>query len=268
VLLDALVLPREAHPELVLHARERGIEFLSSPFDEGCADFLEELGVVAFKAGSGELTNHSFLRHVARKGRPFLISTGMATMVEVAEALQAVRAAGDPPVALFHCVTNYPAAPEDCNLACMANMRSAFRVPTGWSDHTEGIFMSLAAVALGADLIEKHFTEDRSLPGPDHLASVEPNELGELVRQIRALEAGRGNGIKAPRPAELPLIEAARRSLHSARALPAGHTLSAADFIALRPGTGISPVKLGALLGRRLSVAVQAFEMIEERHLA
>jgi len=228
------------------------------------ADFLERLGLPAFKVASGELTNHPLLRHVARKGRPMLLSTGMADIVEVAAALEAVEGA---PLALFHCVTNYPASPSDANLRAMGSMRAAFGVPTGWSDHTEGIEISLAAVASGADLIEKHFTLDRNLPGPDHRASLDPRELGALVRGIRAVEASLGDGIKRPRPSELPLVAAARKSLHVARDLAAGHRLVAQDLIALRPGTGISPARLEEMVGRPVRVALRTGVLLAEEHL-
>ena len=196
-LLGRLELSFEAHVELQRHAVARGILFLSSPFDEPSADLLERLGVPAFKVPSGELTNLPFLALLARMGRPLLISTGMASMVEVADAVDAVADAGDPPVALFHCVSSYPAVPADANLRAIPTLRRAFDVPVGWSDHTSGIEIPLAAVAIGADLVEKHLTLNRSLPGPDHAASLEPGEMTALVRWIRTVEIGpwhRGQG--------------------------------------------------------------------------
>jgi N,N'-diacetyllegionaminate synthase len=266
-MLAELVLPREAHAELLAHAQARGIVFMSSPFDEGSADFLESLGVPAFKIGSGELTNHPFLAHLAAKGRPLLLSTGMADMVEVDAALAAITTAGGRDVVLFHCVTSYPAAAADANLDAMATLQAAFGVPCGFSDHTEGLAVSIAAAALGAPVIEKHFTTDRDLPGPDHKASLTPLELAAFVRGIRAAEAARGDGVKRPRPVELPLRAAARKSLHAARALPAGHVLAAGDLVALRPGTGLSPARLASVLGRRLRKDVSAYELLGEAHL-
>lgn len=266
-MLARLVLPRAAHRELQRHAAERGLMFLSAPFDETSADFLEELGVPAFKVPSGELTNRPFVAHLARKGRPLLVSTGMADLVEVAQALDAVAEHGAPQVALFHCVTSYPAPPADTNLRAIDTLRAAFGIPAGLSDHSEGIAIALAAVGRGAHLLEKHFTLDRTMEGPDHKASLEPGELRDMVQGIRAVEAALGDGLKVPRPIELPLITAARKSLHSVQALPAGHVLARGDLIALRPGSGISPTRLEAIVGRRLSSALRAGEPLTEEHL-
>jgi N,N'-diacetyllegionaminate synthase len=251
-MLARLALPAGTWQALAEHAAASGITFLSSPFDEASAELLDGLGVPAFKVPSGELTNHPFLAHLARKGRPLLISTGMADILEVAAALDAVAVAGDPPVALFHCVSSYPAAPEDANLRAMATLRAAFGVPVGWSDHTPGIEMSLAAVALGAELIEKHLTLDRSLPGPDHRSSLEPEAFGELVRAARAIESGIGSGEKRPTHAEIAMRAVARKSLHWTRDLAAGTAVGSGDLAALRPGTGIAPSRLGELVGRPL----------------
>lgn len=265
-MLERLVLPREAHAPLMAHAKERGLIFLSTPFDEGSADFLEELGVPAFKIPSGELTNHPFIAHVARKGRPMLLSTGMANQLEVAAALDVVARHGNPPVALFHCVTNYPAAPSDTNLRAMDTMRVAFGRPTGMSDHSSGLTVMLAAVARGAQLVEKHYTLDRTMQGPDHAASLEPHELKAMVQGIRDIEASIGDGVKAPKAAEIPLIAVARKSLHAVHALPVGHLLSSADVIALRPGTGLSPARLEGLIGAPLTRAAAAGALLTEAH--
>jgi len=266
-MLRELVLPPEAHAELLAHAHERGIEFLSSPFDEQSADFLEQLGVAGFKLGSGELTNHPLIAHVARKQKPLLLSTGMADMPEIDAALAVAAAHGLADVVLFHCVTSYPAAAADLNLRAIASMRAAFRRPTGYSDHAQGIHASVAAVALGACVIEKHFTLDRTLPGPDHKASLEPDQLRALVQAIAETESALGDGFKQPRPVELPLRIAARKSLHALRDLPRGRVLAPGDLIALRPGSGIPPSRLDALLGRRLSAPIAAGELLDEAHL-
>lgn len=266
-MLRRLVLPQEALAPLAAHAAERGLIFLSTPFDEASADVLEGLGISAYKVPSGEVTNHLLVAHVAAKGMPVLMSTGMSTLAEVAEAVQVVRENGDPPLALFHCVTSYPAAAADCNLRAMGTMRAAFGVPVGWSDHTEGIQVSLAAVAAGASLLEKHFTLDRGLPGPDHLASLEPGELAALMKAVREIESAMGDGVKRPADSELANAAVARRSLHAARQLPAGHVLTATDLIALRPGTGLPPSHRDHLVGRRLRVGVERGEMLGERHL-
>lgn len=266
-MLRRLVLPHDALAALAAHAAERGLLFLSTPFDEGSADFLEGLGMPAFKVPSGEVTNHAFVAHLAAKGKPVLMSTGMANLSEVAQAVHLVREHGDPPLGLFHCVTSYPAPPADCNLRAIGTMAAAFRVPVGWSDHTEGLRVSLAAVAAGATLLEKHFTLDRGLPGPDHRASLEPEELTELVRAVREVESALGDGTKRPMPSELVNTPVARRSLHAARPLPVGHVLAAGDLAALRPGTGLSPALRDRVVGRRLRVALEGGEMLSEAHL-
>ena len=267
-MLRRLVLPRAEFKVLARHAADRGLLFLSTPFDEGSADFLDDLGLAAFKVPSGEITNHPFLAHLAVKGRPLLVSTGMSTLVEVGGALDTIAAHGDPAVALLHCVSNYPAAPADCNLRSMDTMRQAFRTPVGWSDHTLGVTVSLAAVAAGAEVLEKHFTVDRSLPGPDHAASLEPGELRELVESIRVIEMSRGTGCKVPAPSEAANAQLVRRSLHATRELAPGHVLTAEDLVALRPGTGVSPGARDRLIGRAVRRRIGAGEMVSEDQLA
>lgn len=261
-LLEGLVLPRAAYRELQAHADERGIVFLSTPFDVPSADFLQELGVTAFKIPSGELTNHPFLADLAGRGLPLLVSTGMSDLAEVEAAVAVIRRAGDPPLALFHCVSNYPADPDDCNLRAMATMRERLGVPVGWSDHTAGLPVSVAAVALGAELLEKHLTLHRTLPGPDHLASLEPDEMAELVAQVRLVRRARGDGVKRPTPAEEPIAALVRRSLHARRPLAAGAVLGPDDLIALRPAGGITPGLLDSVLGRSLLRGVEEGEML------
>jgi N,N'-diacetyllegionaminate synthase len=251
-MLRSLALPNEAWAALQAHAIDRGLVFLSSPFDEASADLIERLDVPAFKIASGELTNHPFIAYLARKGRPLLVSTGMATIREVDEALDTIASSGDPPVALFHCVSSYPADSADVNLNAIRTLRSAFGVPAGWSDHTVGITLPIAAAALGADLVEKHFTLDRRLPGPDQRASLEPSELLAMVAAIRETEAALGSGEKAPTPAERELARVARRSLHWTADLLAGTIVLQSHLASLRPGTGISPARLDAFVGRPL----------------
>ncbi len=257
-MLQRLTLPADVYPALAAHAADRRLIFLSTPFDLPSADFLFQLGLPAFKIPSGEITNVQLLRHVASYRRPLLMSTGMATLDEVSLAVDTVRRAGTDAIALFHCVSNYPAAAADCNLRAMATMRTAFEVPVGWSDHTDGLEISLAAVAAGAELLEKHLTLDRTLPGPDHAASLEPGELRRLVQEIRVIEAALGDGVKRPTPSELPMIPVVRRSIHAARALAAGTELTSDDLVMLRPGTGMPPAALERLVGRRLVRSVRA----------
>ena len=261
-MLRKLSLPKSAFGELAYHAREVGIEFLSSPFDHGSVDVLAEIGVSAFKIGSGELTNHRLLRHVAELGKPVLLSTGMANLQEVREAVDVIREAGDPPLALFHCVSAYPTAPAWCNLRAMQTLRATFDVPVGWSDHSTDAAISLAAVALGAELLEKHLTLDRTLRGPDHAASADPQQFAELTAGVNAVLAALGDGDKKPVEAELEVAAVARKSLHSARDLAPGERISQEDLVALRPGTGISPAREDDVVGRVTARAVAAGDML------
>lgn len=266
-MLEKLALPTSAWPRLKAHAEERGIMFLSTAFDEGSADLLLELGVPALKIGSGELTNHLLLAHVAKAGVPLLLSTGMATMDEVRAGVDVARAGGAP-VAVFQCVSSYPAKERDCNLRAMATMRAALRCPIGFSDHTPGLTVPTAAVAMGAELLEKHLTLDTSMEGPDHRASLDPRAFAELVSAVRAVEAARGDGVKRPTPAEDDVRRVARRSLFWARSKSRGSVIERADLQALRPGSGVSPARYAELLGKRVSVDVQAGAMIKPEELA
>jgi len=262
-MLARLELSPAAHAALRDHARARGIVFFSTPFDEDSADLLDRLGVPLLKVPSGEVTNLPLLRHLAAKRRPLLMSTGMCTLTEVETAVATVHEAGDPPLALLHCVSAYPAPVEDTNLRAMDALRARFGCPVGLSDHSLGIAVALAAVARGAAILEKHVTLDKNLPGPDHRASLEPAELTALVRGVRAIEAALGDGVKRPMPSEIDTRAVARRSLVAARALPAGHRLSRADVAIKRPGTGIPPAELERVLGRRLTRALAADELLD-----
>lgn len=257
--LDALVLPTSVWAELRDHAIERDLVFMSTPFDLGSADLLLELGVPAIKVPSGELDNTPFISALAALGRPMLISTGMGTEDEVAAALEAAAAA--PSHALFHCVTAYPAPGHDANLRAIQTLQRRFGIPVGWSDHTVGSVTALGAIALGATLLEKHLTLDRTLPGPDHAASEDPTTFAALVAAVRDLEAALGDGIKQPQPSEEPNRAAARRSWHAARDLDAGATLGQDDVVALRPATGLSPSV--DVVGRRLARAVAGGEALQ-----
>ena len=250
------------------YCRQQGILFLSTPFDEASADFLDSLDVAAIKIGSGEITNLPFLGYIARKGRPVILSTGMSTLGEVEAAVGGIRGAGDPPLALLHCTSNYPALPETVNLRAMMTLKAAFGLPVGYSDHTQGIEISLAAAALGARILEKHFTLDRHLPGPDHPASLEPAELAALVRGVRKVTTALGDGRKLPTQSELDVAAVARKSLVAARAISAGAVLAEADIAIKRPGTGLPPGMLSLLLGRRLRLDVAAGEVFTLEMLA
>lgn len=255
-MIRALELSFEAFREVAAHCKRQGIQFLSTPFDHESADFLATLGVPAFKVPSGEVTNHLYLAHVARKSRPLVVSTGMASLSEVAEALDVVRRAGAPPVALLQCVSNYPAAPETANLRAMRTLEAAFGVPVGYSDHTLGTEVALAAVAMGACVVEKHFTLDRTLAGPDHAASLEPDELRNLVSGIRVVESALGDGRKVHTPTEEGTRQVARRSLVVSRDVLAGAILGERDLAALRPADGIGADLVRHVVGRRLRRAL------------
>lgn len=239
-----------------------GITFLSTPFDEASTDFLASLDVAAFKIPSGEVTNHPFLQHIARKGRPLFFSTGMSYLSEVDEALRVIYATGNQQITLLHCVSNYPAAAEDINLKAMHTLRTAFNLPVGYSDHTDGIEIALAAAALGACVIEKHFTLDRTLPGPDHRASLEPHELSEMVRCIRRIEAAIGDGVKRPMPSEANTALVARRSVYAACFIAAGTMIEPPMLTAKRPATGLSPTLQPLIVGRRARVDIGAGQQI------
>jgi N-acetylneuraminate synthase/N,N'-diacetyllegionaminate synthase len=241
----------------------RGVIFFSTPFDEGSADALERLGAPLFKVPSGEITNLPYLRHVARKGRPMIVSTGMSTLDEVVAAVAAIRESGHPPIALLQCVSAYPAPPADMNLRAMDTLRARFGVPIGLSDHSLGLEVALAAVARGAEIIEKHLTVDKTLPGPDHRASLDPGEMAALVRGIRTVEAALGDGDKRPTTSELDTRRVARKSLVATRALRAGERLTAEAVTIKRPGTGIAPGELERALGRRVRRDLAADEVIE-----
>lgn len=240
-MLRALELDATDYSMLKDHCVSAGIKFMSTPFDEGSADLLEGLGVELFKISSGDLTHPQLLTHVARKGLPMVVSTGMGNMGEIEQALEVIANNGDPEVALLHCVSNYPAAMEDCNLSAMATMHQAFNVPVGWSDHTIGNVSTIAAVAMGASIIEKHFTLDKTMEGPDHSSSLEPDELKDIVASIRMVSSAIGDGIKRPTAAERETALVARRSLVAAKDIAAGQELSADSIVAKRPGTGIAP---------------------------
>lgn len=262
-LLRALELPVPVLRDLRAHAAAREIVLASTPFDHEAIDTLVELGVPFLKIPSGEITNRPFLEHVGRTGVPAILSTGMSYLEEVLDAVAVLRGAGAADLVLLHCVSSYPTAPADVNLRAMDALASATGLPVGLSDHTTGPEVPLAAVALGACVIEKHFTLDRSLPGPDHRASMDPGELEALVRGIRAVEAALGDGIKQPVAAESDTRLVARRSLAAARALQPGAIVDPDAVEALRPATGLSPMLIGQVVGRRLARPVAAGQLFD-----
>ncbi|MBI4576350.1 MAG: N-acetylneuraminate synthase family protein [Planctomycetes bacterium] len=247
-LLTRCALTVDDHRDLQRLAWERGVLFLSTPFSREAADLLETLDVAAYKTGSGELTNLPLQRHIARKGRPMIISTGMSTLEEVGETLDAVRRL-NPHVVLAHCTSTYPTPYEDVNLGVIPVLRERFRVPVGLSDHSRGTYTALGAVALGACLIEKHFTLDRRGPGPDQAGSIEPGELAELVRGVRAVRAASGRA-KEVLPGEAPVRRMAAESVVTLRAIRAGCPIRPEDVWVKRPGTGIPARRLEEVVGR------------------
>lgn len=288
-MLKKLELPRAWHGDLQRHARARGIEFLSTAFDADSLDFLVGLDMPAVKVPSGELTNAPLLWHFAHAGKPLILSTGMATLGEVEEALAVVchafhadaepagmeeawRCWGDPErrraldgrVTLLHCTSQYPAPAAEINLRAMDTLAQSFGLPVGYSDHSEGLVVALAAVARGARIVEKHFTLDRSLPGPDHRASLEPAELRRLVAEIRTLEQALGSPHKAPQASEWDTRRAARQQVVAARAIAPGQTLARQDLATARCGGGLPARQLWDLVGRRASRAYAAGEPIDE----
>lgn len=267
-MLSRLELDEAQFRELFDYCVEANIDFLSTPFGPRAGDLLERIGVTAFKVSSGDLTYHQLLAHLASKGLPIILSTGMGTLAEIADALDVIDAVGPVPVVLLHCVSDYPAAPETCNLNAMATMERAFGRPVGWSDHTVGSAIGLAAVALGARVIEKHITLDTALEGPDHAASMMPADFDQYVNGIRAISVAFGDGRKRPHPDELRTAEVARRSIVAVRDLSAGAVISADDVAIVRPGTGISPSMLDVVVGCRLGRDVVANEplVIEDLH--
>lgn len=268
-MLERLRLPAADFWRLAKHAAARGITFLSTPFDDGSADLLESLDVAAYKVGSGDLTNLPFLARLASKGRPIILSTGMADLAEIAAAVQTIRASGASDVALLHCVSSYPTPVGQANLRALDTLRAAHPdTVVGYSDHCLGIEVSLAAVARDARIVERHLTLDRTLPGPDQAVSLAPSELAELVQRIRELEPALGDGVKKPQAAELNVMTVARRSLVAARGLRAGERLDAEAVAAKRPGGGLEPARLPDLIGRRLARDVAAGSQLAEQDFA
>ncbi len=279
-MLKALELSESSHHALLRHCTDRGVEFMSSPFDADSLDFLISLGVRRIKLGSGELTNAPMLLAVGQSGLPLILSTGMSVLAEVEAALgvlacgyanagaqpsrQAFLSAWASPtqrqqalskISLLHCTTEYPAPRDQVNLRAMQTLKLAFGVECGFSDHTKGIAVSIAAVAMGAAIIEKHFTLDRSLAGPDHKASLEPAAFKAMVDGIREVESAMGDGVKVPMPVELPNMLVARKSLVAARPIKAGETFTADSIMVKRPGTGLSPFDYWDVVGTAARVA-------------
>ncbi len=252
-MIRKLELDEGAHRELMDHCRRHNILFLSSPFDLKSIELLDSLGVEIFKIPSGEITNLPYLRRIGQLNKRTILSTGMADLAEVAAALHILTGSGTPPsqTTLLHCNTEYPTPMEDVNLRAMATLKKTFGMPVGYSDHTLGIEISIAAVALGASVIEKHFTLDRNMEGPDHKASLEPEELKAMVIAIRNVAKALGDGIKRPSPSEEKNMPIARKSIVAARPIRCGEMLTEENLAAKRPATGINPMQWDKILGTR-----------------
>ena len=249
-MLKRLELSRRDLEVLSAYTHDMGIIFLSSPFDRDSVDFLDVLGVPVFKIASGEITNFPLLKHIAGKGRPIILSTGMSLLEEIRGALAVIRKGGVEDIILLHCVTSYPAKIEEMNLKTMATLRNTFKLPVGLSDHSLGVNIPIAAVAMGACLIEKHFTLNKNLPGPDHGASLEPDELKQMVRSIKDAERAMGNGVKKLTNGEEENKKVARRSIVASVDIPEGTIITDKMLDIKRPGTGIELKDIAKVIGQ------------------
>ncbi len=252
-MIKKLELDEDAHRELIAHCKEKKIMFLSTPFDHDSVDLLNNFGMSIFKIPSGEITNLPYLRHIGRLGKEVILSTGMADLGEIEDALDVLMQAGTPKgkITVLHATTEYPCPIGEVNLRAMQTIRNAFGVKVGYSDHTEGIEVPIAAVAMGASVIEKHYTLDRTMEGPDHKASLEPDELKAMSRAIRKIEQALGDGIKKPSRSEAKNIGIARKSMVAAREIKAGELFSIDNIAVKRPGNGISPMRWDEVIGTK-----------------
>ncbi|WP_281745356.1 N-acetylneuraminate synthase family protein [Thermanaerovibrio acidaminovorans] len=261
-LIKEIETPRDWLPELSEYCASRGIVFFATPFDFAAVDELDPLSPL-FKIASFELVDLPLISYCASKGKPMIISTGLATLGEIEDAYGAALEAGNPNVAFLQCASTYPAPPSIMNLRSMETIHRAFGTPVGLSDHTTGIHISVAAVAMGAKIIEKHFTLDRTMEGPDHPFAIEPRELCEMVRQIRDVEAALGDGRKlGPRPEEMEFYQKARRSVHAAVDIPAGTVITQEMLTVRRPGYGIRPKFVPLIVGRAAKCHIEADQWI------
>lgn len=264
-MLHRLELTETMHKELIAHCMARNIGFFSTGFDIESVDFLLTLGQDHFKIPSGEITNLPYLRHIGQLKKAVILSTGMATLGDIEAAIDELEKAGTvrAKITVLHCTTEYPTPMEEVNLRAMQSIQTAFGVAVGYSDHTAGIEVAIAAVALGATVIEKHFTLDRELPGPDHKASLEPEELKAMVAAIRNIEIAIGDGIKRLTPSEARNKPMARKSLVAIQRIKAGEAFGETNVSAKRPGTGISPMRWGEVMGRTAPRDFSTDELIE-----
>jgi N,N'-diacetyllegionaminate synthase len=268
-MLKRLELKYEDHSILKEYALSKGIKFLSTAFDDDSIEFLFTLGIDFFKIPSGEITNYFYLTKIAKKGLPVVLSTGMSNMDDVRNAVKTLLDNGikKEDLTILHCNSQYPSPIEDINLKAMLTIQKEFDVAVGYSDHTAGLEVGIAAVAMGAKVIEKHFTLDRNLPGPDHKASLEPAELKQYVYQIRLTEKMLGTGIKEPSKSESPNIIPARKSIFAKKDLPKGHKIALEDLMVKRPGDGISAADVMKLVGKKLNIGINKDEKFKLKFL-
>lgn len=267
-MLEKLELSPEMHRELFSYCQKKNIIFMSTPFDEESVDLLDNLGMEIFKISSGEITNKPLIQHIASKKKPVFLSTGMSYLGEVEKAIGWIDGIWNkldkrPQLTILHCVSNYPAKTEDVNLNAIRTMEKVFGLPVGYSDHTMGIEVAIAAVAIGARVIEKHFTLDREMEGPDHKASLMPDELGAMVKAIRNIEKAMGDGIKRPASCEYDMRNIMRKCLVAKRNIRKNDIFTAENITVKRPGAGISPAEWDKIIGRKAIRDFKEDELIE-----
>ena len=264
-MLRKLELMPDQHAQLIRHCNECGIKFLSTAFDHESLDLLASLRLGLWKIPSGEITNLPYIRKIGSFNQPVIISTGMATLGDIESAIHVLEEAGTNrnKITVLHCTTEYPAPLDEVNLSAIQSIRQAFGLPVGYSDHTDGIVIPIAAVAMGATVIEKHLTLNRSMEGPDHRASLEPDQFAAMVKGIRAVEQALGDGIKRPMPSEIPNILVARKSIVAAQKINAGELFSSDNISVKRPGTGISPMYWDELIDRPATRSYDPDELID-----
>ncbi|KDR94764.1 N-acetylneuraminate synthase [Peptoclostridium litorale DSM 5388] len=262
-MIKKLELNCKVHEELIDYCKSKGIEFLSSPFDLESIDLLEKLGIEIFKIPSGEITNLPYLRKIGKIQKKVILSAGMSTLGEVEKALNILRGNGTDDIAVLHCNTEYPTPMEDVNLRAMNTIKDAFKVKVGYSDHTLGIEVPIAAVAMGAEIIEKHFTLDKVMEGPDHKASLNPKELNDMVKAIRNIEKALGDGIKKPSKSELNNISIARKSIVTSCKIKKGEMFTEGNLTVKRPGYGVSPMKWDDVIGKIATSDYDEDEMVK-----
>lgn len=267
-MVKAYQFTEEQHREALAYCRELGVAFCSSPFSEREVDLLDDLDVPFFKIASMDVVYLPFLRYVARKKKPVVISTGMSSLAEIERAVDVVRGAGNDEIVLLHCISIYPPAYETINLRNIEMLQQAFGVPVGFSDHSLGSAIPLAAIALGASVIEKHFTLDKNMPGWDHAISADPAELETIVSEGRNIFTALGSPVRSVMPEEMEKRKKFRRSLVTRSAMPAGHVIAESDLTAKRPGTGISPAELDYVVGRALARPVEDDQVLSWKDLA